>query len=422
MAIKKQPNFRKKPTDYSVLEVDPYVKKWIESYAEKHRRPRLSVLTDFIEFTGKTPKELIIEHLKDIRQDDPLNQVGIAKKQLKDFYNFLINERMISKNTAIQHVFSKLQGFWAKNNVPIILSKGEKPTMSQKGKKDKVMRDKNKQRIRDKKEIFKRVRDTLKNTRDRAILLSKLSTGIDDVDLFALKIKDFRNGYFEDLKVCYIEGHRIKPVGNPIYQAILNSEACNLLEIYLAERKQVKKEDLDMEDYLFVNNKDHSKKIGSSSFADNLRKTVEILGVKNLTPKYFRNWTITVLKKEGIPSEIVERIVGHKKPISETYEQIFNDPEGFVEEFADKINEITSLGNGNKKYARLEDKLDILKGVVADKEIQMNQMQKDLDFLLKATKEYSAFFKDFKSKEIPISTIKISEKGKEIIKEIIDNK
>jgi len=208
--------FKKKKKDYSDLMSDPYVKKWIENYSS-NPQARLSLLSEFIEFIGKTPTELILEHHKDNLQE-PIKQTDIAKKQIFKFYHYLVEDRLVFKNSAIQYVFSKLMSFYAMNNVPIKLKKGEKPKMIKKGKRDKTMRKEVKDnngevknvRVRDKKPEFIRIRDTLKTTRDRAILLSKCGSGLYDVDLSNLTIGDYEKGYFEEFGISYVEGNRSK--------------------------------------------------------------------------------------------------------------------------------------------------------------------------------------------------------------------
>ncbi len=432
--------FRKPKIEYPILMKDPYVSKWILNFAEKLRQARLKILNDFLNFLNtdkeekdkKTPEILILEHLEDIRQKNPLNQTQIGKKQLKLFYEYLLLQPKMSKNSAIQYVYSKLMSFWARNNIPIKLEKGEKPTMG-KGIKDKVMRktseneEERGRKIKDKKAIFKKVRDTLKTVRDKAILLCKLSTGIDDVDLFNLKIRDFKDGYDIDLGVCYITGQRQKPHGNPIFQAIFNIEACELIKIYLTERKYLsqkhnekltEKKRINDNSFLFASNKNPFNKIKPTAFADNIRTACKTLNIENLTPKYLRHWTISVLKSGGIPKEIVKRIVGHKGDISSEYTQLFDDEEEFVEELSDKINLITSLGNGNIKYANLEDKLNKLKDISSEKDLEikelkntMNEMKVDLDFLLDTTKKMTTFMNENKVIE---KAIKEKQKGDKI--------
>lgn len=194
-----------------------------------------------------------MEHYEDtIRK--PLERIDIAKKQLKAFFGYftgtqekiwknnlndkeLFADEVVSWNSARQYVYSKLASFYKRNNVGISWQKDEVPE-ERKGTKDKNWRN-GKERISpDKtKECIKQIRDAFENIRDRAILLCMISSGMDGVDLFKLKVKDFNEGYHSDDNICYIEGIRQKIQRKGIiFQTFFNSEACDLIHLYLKTR------------------------------------------------------------------------------------------------------------------------------------------------------------------------------------------
>lgn len=383
MSEKKE--FKKTKKDFTEFLKDKYVNKWIDNY-DSNKQARLSLLQDFTEFIGKTPTELILEHHKD-KQQEPIEQEDIAKKQLFQFYNYLLEDKLVYKNTAIQYVFSKLMSFYAQNNVPVRLKKGEKPKMIKKGKRDKAMRkevmDINGEvkmvRIRDKKPEFKKIRDTLKTTRDRAILLAKLGSGLYDVDLSNLTIGDYERGYFEEFKISYVEGNRQKGKKSgegEYFQTFFNTESCEMIDVYLSERKQ-RGEKLEDNDYLFVSNKaidGKYNKMKRTAFSDALKKATETLGIKNITPTYFRHWFNSTLKSNGIKHEIVERMMGHKGAISMDYEQVFDDDYEFAELYSKKINHLTILGNGNRVSKKLKEDVDALKQENVELKAKINDL------------------------------------------------
>ena len=295
---------------------------------------------------------------------------------------------MISKETAYQKVYSRLRGFWSKNNVPVIFQKGEKITIRKKVKK----------LIKNEKGNFRNIRDVFNNIRDKAILLCKLSCGIDDQDLFALKISDFKDGYYEEFNVGYIEGNRIKPVGNP-YQAILNSDACDLINMYFFERNR--KNAISPEDYLFVNLKTQ-KKIGNTAFADNLRIACKILKIEKITPKYIRKYCNMILKKGGIPKDIVERMLGYRDQFNN---EIF-EREEFVKDYADIINEITNLSEKT-----FQEEFRIMKKIIQEKDGKIEKMEKDLKDLMNKFKEISKFTKKFHKKDKKINKKRVDVKN-----------
>ncbi|MFX0070154.1 MAG: hypothetical protein ACFFAO_03600 [Candidatus Hermodarchaeota archaeon] len=350
--------FGRPKKEYPELIESKYVKKWIESYTESQRQKKLGILEKYVEFIEKSPDDLIIEHNNDIRRDDPIKITNIAKKQLFLFYKYLIGEEVngkviqkaVSINSARQYIFSVLTSFFSKNNIPINFNKNEIPK-ERKGIKDKVWRSK-KERISqdDKKKSLKKIRDDLTLLRDRAILHCKISSGMDDVDLFKLKIKDFERGYYPDYNICYIEGNRTK--SDIRFQTFFNGEACSLIKIYLNDRKK-KGEKMDSNSWLFVSNylkpNGTGKKMKPNAFSKNLRETCEKLEIYNITPKALRSYFNTiVIRALHDDKEIVERMMGHVGSVSSKYQQMFNDTEEFAKYYYENIDLITSLENTAK--------------------------------------------------------------------------
>ena len=256
-------SYYKPKKDFSFLLESKYVQKWLEGV--KSKDSRLSVLHEYVEFTGKTPEQLIEEHTEDLKLKG-VDQTEITKKQMHAFFGYLtgdideafqntINKKIRTKNmsgnSARQYVYSKIASFYKRCKVPVVFEKNEIPIHNKKGSRDKNWREADKKiTSNEKKACLKKIRDTLSLVRDRVILLCKISSGMDDVDVFKLKYQDFDNGYYPDLNVCYIEGHRQKNK-QCYFQTFFNSEACNVLNIYFKERKQ-KGELLTNDSWLFV--------------------------------------------------------------------------------------------------------------------------------------------------------------------------
>jgi integrase len=361
-----------------------YVKKWLQAYDEKHWQQRLSTLDEFCEFIGKTPDEVILEHHQDISQDNPLDIQDIGKTWVNAYFQYLMGEnnplndkmreRSISYNSARQYAYSKLLSFFKRNKVGIEFQKGEIPSESV-GVSDRVWRKGDTRISKDeKKECIKQIRDTFSNTRDKAILLCKISSGMDDVDLFTLKMRDYKRGYYPDFNVAYIEGTREK--NGMFYQTFFNSEACTMLDTYFKDRER-KGEQLTDSSRLFVSLKANSrgryKKIKRTAFSENLKEACGTLGIQNVTPKSFRKWFNSELKRNGVDHEIVERMMGHKGEISMKYKEIFEDQEEFTEIYVENIESFTLLGNGNAKLSKLDEKVEELELQV---EVQKGMIEK----------------------------------------------
>ena len=365
---------------------DPYVQNWLSSYSESQKKQRLSMMGHFCEFTEKNPTELILEHRNDIMKENPLEIENIGKKQLLAYFNYLIGEKVninninsekfpltakfyeaikdkkiekeVSHNSARQYAFSKLASFFKRNNVPISFDKKEIPQHNPKGTIDKVWRNGNKnKRIEESKRIecLKQIRDTFPHLRDKALFLCKLSSGLDDIDLFQLKIGDFYDGIIGEFDICYLNGNRKK--NSMYFQTFFNSESVRMIELYLKERKNV-----DSKNWLFANNKDDSKQSRINGFSEALKIVCRKLDIKNITPKSLRRYFNTILKRNKIDFEIREGLLGHKVEISKgsAYDEILNDSYALAKFYNEKIESLTLLGNGNRKINKVDKRVNDL--------------------------------------------------------------
>lgn len=368
----KNKGFVRPKKDFFFLMASEYVKRWIETYKEKQRQSRLTVLNEFCDFIDKTPDDLILGHHEDIKQA-PLNKSNIAKKQLFAYYYYLqgernnindkIRDKTVSKNSARQYAFSKLASYFKKNNVPILFEKGEIPNEDVRGTVDKTWRNGNKRVLMDeKKEFLKTIKDSLASIRSKTIFLCKISSGMDDIDLYKLKIKHFNRGYFDNFNICYIDGNRQKV--DVYFQTFFNSEACKMINLYFKDRER-KGEILTDDSWLFVGNRKIQgtyTQMKSHNFSDDLRQACKKLGLKNITPKSFRRWFYSELKRNGIDTEVVERMMGHKIGVSEKYRELFADRTGeaFAKYYIEEIEHLSLLGNRTRKITEVDKKVEKL--------------------------------------------------------------
>ena len=390
----------KKYVDYSHLESNPYVKKWLESVNSKQHR--LSILDKFCKFLDKTPDELIDEHYQDtIRK--PLERTNIAKKQLKAFFGYftgteekvwkntlnkkiLPEDDIVSWNSARQYVYSKLASLYKRNEIPIVWQKDEVPE-HRKGTKDKVWRNGKKRiSIDQRKKCLKEIRDTFENHRDKSIFLSMISSAMDGVDLFKLKVKDFNEGYYPEYNICYLEGMRQKVQRKGIiFQTFFNSEVCDLLHLYLKNRP----DKAPNNSWLFITHRKNSKTGKymqlTNHFALSLKEVCIKLNLKNVTSKSFRRWFKTELTKNGIERVFRKRMMGQLVDVEGDYEGTFDDPDEFAKEYAENIEQFTLLGNGkkanketDKRFKNIEDENKILKAEIEDLRTEVKQMFDEL--------------------------------------------
>ncbi len=374
--------FVKTKKDFSQMLESKYVEKWISSY-KGNQNSKLSKLSGFCKFLGKTPEELILEHYED-NQKIPIEREELAKRQFDVYFEHL-KETGVDHNSARQYVYSVIKGFYKKNLVPVICE--TPPPEEQQVNKVWENSDGTTIKKEDKKDVLKKIRDTL-SIRNKAILLCKLGSGLDDVELFNLKIKNFKRGYVEDYNITHMKGRRKKT--HIPFNTFFNSEGTDMLNVYLKDRER-KGEEITDDSYLFVaRKKDGSiSKPRNNSFSEDLKKATETLGYKNITPKRLRDWFRSELRRAGITEEIIKRMMGHKCDVSAVYEQMFNEREEFAKFYAvDKdIDAITSLGNGNKKVTHLEGEITDLKNTISEMAKENVQFREDIDKLKEWAKE-----------------------------------
>lgn len=398
--------------DFSDIENNEYIVKWL--YGIKSKNERLSLMYKFCNFLGKNPSQLAQEHQEDLKLD-VLERTDIAKKQLNSFFGYLTNtkdikfkntlnkkviEKKVNWNSARQYVYSKLLSYYKRLGIPVEYNKKEKPKEVKKAVREKTWRkdgvDKDGNPVKkmidnnDKKPILKQIRDSFNSLRDNAIFLSKLSSSLDDVDLFNLKIDDFRKGYLPDYNICYLHGERQKD--DMLYQTFFGSESCNMIELYLKDRlnklnkKGEKIPKLANNEYLFES---LGKRMDSRYFSEKFKEIIDKLELYNITPKSLRRFFNTTLEANSINKGIIRRLMGHKGDIGdEHYNMMFeNAKEGEFQElatfFIQNIDALISLGNGNRKYTKVEKRVKDLEQLNKNLITQLDNTNKKIDNISK---------------------------------------
>ncbi|QEE15633.1 tyrosine-type recombinase/integrase [Promethearchaeum syntrophicum] len=348
--------FIKGKRDFSKYSKDRYVQKWVEGV--KSKRARYGNLEKYCKFLDKTPEELIKEHHQDLLID-PINQAEIAKKQLFGFFYYLIGkknninnkkiEKPLSWNSAKQYAFSKIASFYKRNKVPVIINKKES-IQNKKGKNEKIWRngdDNERISSEQRKDWLKKIYNQFSSIKNKTILLCKISSGLDDTDLFNLKIQDFNRGYFKKINMCYIEGNRQKTQAR--FQTCFSSEACDSIHTYLKDRER-KGENLTERSWLFVVDKrfnDNYSKMSRNLFYDQLLETCNLLDLKNITPKSLRRWYESNGSKDldAQGSDLFKLTMGHSAVLVGAYQEISHDQESFVNWYKENIeSKILILG------------------------------------------------------------------------------
>ncbi len=399
-------NFSKPKKDYSGLMESPYVEKWLNGI--KSTQGRLGVFKKYCEFLGKTPEELILEHHEDIL-NKPMEKTHIAKNQLHSYFGYLtaeedkkyknlVNNKVIEKtvswNSARQYVYSKILSFYNRNDVPVNFKKKEIP-QQRGGSINKTWMQEGKKLIReDKREGLKNLVNAFNTIRDRTIVLCKISSGLDNIDLFKLKVKNFNDGYFDDYEVSYIDGNRTK---NGIYfQTFFNSEASKSIKLMLKDRER-KEEVIDDNSWLFVGNKKVKGKytqMKPAIFYNDLSKICESLNITNITPKSFRRYFNSSIKKglDAEASEVAERMMGHQIGVKGHYQDMYNDMEEFTIWYVENIEHKTLLFTQNGRIIKLDKRVEEL-------ETQNNELRELIENQGSKYEELAKLIKELQEKE-----------------------
>ncbi|MBD3192826.1 MAG: tyrosine-type recombinase/integrase [Candidatus Heimdallarchaeota archaeon] len=373
--------------DFAELKKDPYIEQWLNNI--KSKRQRLSLMQEFCNFVEKTPKELAREHQDDL-QLDPLKRTRIAKKQLNAFFGYLTGtkdkkwkstlnnkerEKTISWNSARQYVFSKLMSFYSRLGIPVKYAKKDKPKEKDKNVREKTWRhDGEIIKKENMKSFLKKIKDSFSNILDRSIFYSKLSSGLDDVDLFELKIKDFKRGYLQNYGICYLQGNRKKD--GILYQTFLGTEACESIILYLRDRQRKGEMIFDesgnyldkaLNYWLFVGKKRTNgsySKMKPRYFTETMKETIEKLNLENITPKSLRRWFNSWLTRNSINKGVIKRFMGQKVDVQDKHYNLMLEQakEGEFQDltkfYYEKIDELISLGNGVQKLTQVDKKIE----------------------------------------------------------------
>jgi len=256
-------------------EVQNYVKG-----LKKGQNAYLKALKRFCEFLDRTPKEIIELRKKDER--------GL-KEQLH-LWGRQLQSDGISNSTIIQYLGSKLGRFFKRNLLPITWFDEDWKTYPI-AAKDKNIYWKD-TKVKDYKKLLKCVIDNCKNLRDKAIIIGKFSSGMDDVDLFQITVQHWKINYDEDTNTNLVQYNRAKTGVSGV--AFFSSEACTLINQYI---EMENRQDNELIFYTMKRNdlEKDVKPLTPNRFSHALRELTEPLQIEGLTPKTLRRLCETQL-------------------------------------------------------------------------------------------------------------------------------
>lgn len=143
--------------------------------------------------------------------------------------------------------------------------------------------------------------DSPKGLRDRAMLEVLYATGIHLSSLLTLKLAQVQLKY-KVLLVCEGNQNRVLPLGQP---------ACDALEAYLEQGRELLKKTTSDPELLFYNKS--GEKMTRQGFFKRITEYTKKAGLPNITPRILRNSMITHLMNNGASYAGVHQLLGTKR-------------------------------------------------------------------------------------------------------------
>jgi integrase len=295
------------------LQTCPEVQTWLKTVSEKSGEQYLRILKKFCEFSRKTPKQLILERDKELKNSDPNSRTGIRDLVL-DFRRYLEKEGYAPKsiNTrdgAIRSFFTAVLGREGMINVKnyrngqVTKKKDLVPTL----------------------EELRKMLD-VSNLEEKFRIIFLAQTGMRVSDALKLKVSDIQRELDlgkVPLAITYLPTKDREDIRERT--TFLGSDGIRILKQYLEWRKK-NEEKIDSEGYLFISRSEkykgkNSKKLGRWQMNQTVKMAAKKAGIGNGDEKYgrmrihcLRKFFATQLTNHGVEDRIVDFFLCHKIP------------------------------------------------------------------------------------------------------------
>ena len=354
------------------------VQSWLKTVSDKSQKQYLHALKYFCNFCGKTPKQLILERDKEVKNSDPNSRTGI-RDLILDFRKYLEKERYAPKSInawdgAVRSFFTAVLGKAGMINVKNY-SEGQVAT-----RKDLVPTL----------EELKKMLD-VSNLEEKFRIIFIAQTGMRVSDALKLKVGDIKRELDlgkVPLAITFVPKKDSELIGERI--TFLASDGVEILKQYFEWRKQ-NGETIMYESPLFVSRTHRGiKPITSHRFNDTIKRAAKKAGL-NGDWKYgvmrvhcLRKFFITQLTNHGIEDKIVNFFVCHKiSDIDRVY--WFRRVEELRKIYAQRQQYLSPI-NGNKKVYDLK-KLEDIQAKIKDLDSKIDSFIKTED-LMEIIKEF----------------------------------
>jgi len=377
------------------------VQTWLRTVSDKSQKQYLYALKYFCEFCRKTPKQLILERDKEIRNSDPNNRTGI-RDLILDFRKYLEKEGYAPKSIncwdgAIRGFFTAVLGKAGMINV-------KNYSESQVAKRKDLV------------PILEEVKKMLdvSNLEEKFRIIFIAQTGMRISDALKLKVGDVQRelelGKIP-LAITFVPKKDSELIGERI--TFLASDGVEILKRYLEWRKQ-NGEEITPESPLFVSRTNRGvKPITAHRFNDTIKRAAKKAGL-NGNWKYgvmrvhcLRKFFITQLTNHGVEDKIVNFFVCHKIPdVDRVYwfrrveelRKIYAERQQYLnpingkrpvfdpKQMEDIINKIKDMDARIDNLIKIDDLKKIIKEVV-DQELKNQAVSKQYESKIVSTED-----------------------------------
>lgn len=372
------------------------VKRWIKGIRYNTQRLYLSALAEFCIVNELDPQKILDTIRKEEEERIPVWERSVDK-WFENYDEHCINEKRSIRTRNVRK--TAVSGFISYNELPTYSKKGNRRRLND-------FNEPNERKALTKKDVRKML-ETSKTWKVKAIILFQASSGISGADLVEMKVKDFKKGVIEvydkkarkNRKICMIKRKRVKT--GEKFTTFLSEEAVEAIDKYL----ELERVDPKPNDALFSNGKNSGEPMKSITLHSAYRNLNKYLGWKTeekgqfrrITPHMMRKFFNTQMVNAGMPEEIREHFMAHKlkDKVRDAYflanpkelQKVYVEYMGFItirkikppvtmSEFTELKTDSENLMEENK---RLQKELDKIKNTLGNYEFDLEKDNKELE-------------------------------------------
>jgi len=296
------------------IEHEQVIQDYLDDLSERAYLMYLLTLAEFCKLTQKTPIELL--EIAETEQENrtPPRELSI-RKWLKQYEE--LNHELGRSGATYENRVSVIKGFFLENEIDV-----PKKRHSKRKKSKEKFKIKNKRKALTRGDILEAV-DNCRTRRQKAMILTQVSSGLAIADLIRLRLKDYEKGLTSigepgsKQSICMFHFEEGRQKTGIEFYTFISFEAVDAIDDYLKhERKPHFKTP-----YLFTNVFE-DRKVSEFAFQEDLRKLNKRLGHKHnvdglfrpITSHMFRKFFNTQLANTEMSYEARKTMMGHVIP------------------------------------------------------------------------------------------------------------